>query len=477
MYVRPLMTTHLIVGLILSATATAGAQVPFSLTGPGVNPADFRLTEFASDLNYPVGMTELSDGSILVAVSNGSQFFNTSSGSLLRLADTDDDGIADVRQTLVDNVPGGKLTSLRLAGELLFVTGQGPNVPISVYRRGATVSDPPTLQGTMNISYAGSWLHPHSALAVRETPGVPGSYDLFFQLGSKSNFAHTTDTLPFTSTLGAGGNIAGDSIHMVHVTDDGTNVSTSAPIQVATGLRNPAGYAFHPVSGDLYFQDNGIDGLVDPNEPTSADELNVLPAADIGNTVLDYGFPDNYNEYRTGNVIGGEGVQPLVAFHPLPLPDGDESEGPNDVAFAPNKFPAGLNHGMFVGMHGRFNAGGLNNEENPLVFVDLGDNSYFHIIANDEPDVGHLDGLLSTNDSLFVADISPQGGFGGNAANSGKIYQIKSLVPEPSMATLTAWAAIGCLQLVRGRHAGHLAPIKRLKTKNRHGDDGNRSDA
>ena len=83
---------------------------------------------------------------------------------------------------------------------------------------------------------------------------------------------------------------------------------------------------------------------------------------------------------------------------------------------------------MFVGMHGKFSLGGLSNEENPLVFVDLDDNSFFHFISNDESGVGHLDGLLSTSDSLFVADISPDGGFGSGSRNEGKIYQLKSLV-------------------------------------------------
>ena len=437
-----------------SAALVAQAQT-FSITGPGVDPSDFRITEFASGLNYPVGMASLSDGSMIVAVSNGSSFFNTRSGSLLRLVDTNGDGVSDVQQTLVDNVPGGKLSALRAAGDLLFVTGQGSGVPISIYRMGAAPTDAPSLQGTMQITYPGSWLHPHSALAVRETPNQPNTYDLFFQLGSKQNFADTTDTLPFSSTLGAGGDLAGDAIHLVQITDNGTTLTSSAPIQVATGLRNAAGFAFHPTTGDLYFQDNGIDGLQDANEPTSADELNVIPVADIGTKVPDFGFPDNYNEYRTGDVIGGSGVQPLVAFHPLPLPDGEEGEGPNDVAFAPSRFPATLNNGIFVGMHGKFSLGGLNNEENPLVFVNLEDNSYFHFITNDEPGVGHLDGLLSTDDSLFVADISPQGGFGNSNSNSGKIYQIMSLVPEPSTVMLAALGASMLLSTARRQSQGH----------------------
>lgn len=409
------------------------AQVPFSIQGPGVEPADFRMTTFASGLNYPVGMTQLSDGSIMVAVSNGRSFFGSSSGSILRLADTNLDGIADERTTLFANVPGGTLSSLRKAGDLIFATGQGPGKPISIMRAGANPSDPLTLVGEINIQYDQRWLHPHSALEVRPTPSREGSYDLVFQLGSRVNFATTTSSLPLSSTIGIEGQLAGDAVHMITITDDGQTVTGERLQQIATGLRNAAGFAWHPETGDLYLQDNGIDGVRDPNEPTSADELNVIPADQIGGSIEDFGFAENYTEYRTGNIIGGGGIQPLVAFQPLPSPNGDEAEGPNDIAFAPAAFPEALRNGVFVGMHGKFSLGGLDNEENPLVFVDLNDNSYFHFIGNDEAGIGHLDGLLPTSDSLFLADISPSGSFALGDNNSGVIYQIKSLLGEPTL--------------------------------------------
>jgi len=63
---------------------------PFTVQGPGVNPADFRVTTFATGLNYPHGMQTLPDGSFLVAVSNpvspSAGFFN-STGALIRLVD------------------------------------------------------------------------------------------------------------------------------------------------------------------------------------------------------------------------------------------------------------------------------------------------------------------------------------------------------------------------------------------------------
>ena len=81
---------------ILFAADPAVAQ--FTIGGdPRVNPNDFRITTFASGLNYPNRLARLSDGSILVATSNpnGSGTFFASSGALLRFTDTNGDGVAD----------------------------------------------------------------------------------------------------------------------------------------------------------------------------------------------------------------------------------------------------------------------------------------------------------------------------------------------------------------------------------------------
>lgn len=419
--------------LRLAGGESSGA-VPFQIQGPGVNPADFRVTTFATNLDRPVGMAQLADGSLLVAVSQGNSFGN-STGQILRLADTNHNGVADgPGAVLFTGLPGGQ-TTLRKFGDLIFVTGQGSGKPISILRIGATPAAALSLVGKININYpSGGWYHPHSALGIRPTPGKAGSCDLLFQLGSDKNTGVTTRTATISSAdiPGANGTIQGESIYMLTITDNVTNVVATNLIQIARGLRNPAGFAFHPANGDLYFEDNGIDGLVNANEPLSADELNWIPAGQTGNgNVPDFGFPDNYTEYRTGTVIGGAGVQPLVAFEPLPNPaNGSESEGPNDIVFAPPGFPTGLNNGIFVGFHGKWALAGITNEENPLVYVDLTATNYFHFISNDEANIGHLDGLLSTRDSLFVADISSTGNI--DSGKTGVIYQIKSLAPRMS---------------------------------------------
>jgi glucose/arabinose dehydrogenase len=415
--------------LFCAASLTANAQVPFPIQGPNVNRAQFRMTTFATGINYVVGMEQLADGSILAAITDGPNYFS-SNGRLVRFVDANRDGVADgPGATLATGLPGG-LTSVRVAGNLVFVTGQ--KKPITVLRLGATPAAALTVVGKINFTYpSGGWLHPHSALAVRATPGTPQSCDLLFQLGSRENFAATADTMTVTISspeiAGVAGTLKGDSIYKLTFTDNGTIVTASGLTQLANGLRNPSGFAFHPMTGNLYFEDNGIDGLVDANEPLSADELNVIPAAQIGGAVEFFGFPQNYVEYRTGRFVGGAGIAPLVAFQPLPdFLTGEETEGPNDIAFAPPGFPDGLNDHMFVTFHGKFTLGGTQNEENAMACVDLANNSYFHFIPSALAGVGHLDGLLSTSDSLYISDISKNGGF--SAAGAGVIYQIKSLV-------------------------------------------------
>jgi glucose/arabinose dehydrogenase len=435
-------------GTVVAGPATLSAA-PFSITGPGIDPAEFRITTFAEGLNFPVGMAELDDGSLLVATSNGNGLFGSSTGSLIRLADVDGDGVADERQTLVDDVPGGRLTSVRRAGSLVFVTGQG--TPLTIYRTGELPTDSFTEMGRIEWDYpSGGWLHPHSALQVALSDEEPGRVHLFVQLGSRENFASTSETVSIAGTpgLGLNGQLAGESLYRLDLFDDGTAVvAAGPPVRVATGLRNAAGFAFDPVTSDLYLEDNGIDGPIDPNEPRSADELNRLAREEaLGyGAPVDFGFPHSYVEYRSGNIVRGLGRAPEVAFQPLPPPNGRESEGPNDIVFAPPTFPEPLRDGLFIGFHGRFGTGGTANEENPLVFVDVENGTYFHFIETTEPEVGHLDGLLSTGEALFIADLSPTGGLGNSAVNTGRIYQIQhaAVVPEPASFLLAAAALLG----------------------------------
>ncbi|NOS71332.1 MAG: hypothetical protein HOP33_15535 [Verrucomicrobia bacterium] len=404
---------------------------PFTVQGPGVNSNDFRVTTFASGLSFPLGMAELPDGSLLVTlVQNASFSSGTNPGRLVRFTDADTNGIADGAGTVLYSNLSPALTSVRVAGNLVFVMGR-PH-PITVLRMGATPASPLTLAGRLIITYPSGWtMHQHSELTVRKSPGFTNRYDLFFQTGAESNFAATTRTATLTNEniSGASGSLPGDSIQMITLIDDGATLTATNLTRIASGLRNPAGFAFQPATGNFYFEENGIDGLVDGNEPHSADELNFIARTNIGGAVDFFGFPSNYTSYRTNVFVGGAGIPPLIAFQPIPNPfTGRESEGPNQITFAPPGFPSGLNTGVFLGFHGKFSFAGTTNEENPLVYADPATGSYFHFILGQQPGIGHLDGLLATRDSLFVADLVTTGST-SSGLGAGVIYQIKSLLP------------------------------------------------
>src|SRR5262245_12099986 len=85
----------MLIPVVLSASALASppaVQLP-----AGVDPANLRVTTFASGLNFPTGMQQQSDGSILVATSNNptgtGSFYASTVGSLLRFTDLDHNGV------------------------------------------------------------------------------------------------------------------------------------------------------------------------------------------------------------------------------------------------------------------------------------------------------------------------------------------------------------------------------------------------
>ena len=84
----------------------------------------------------------------------------------------------------------------------------------------------------------------------------------------------------------------------------GAHPSLSDLTQVATGLRNAAGMAFQPATGDLYFQDNGIDGLDrrqrTPQRRRAEPDLRL---GDSAGAVEDFGFARDYIAYRTGERV------------------------------------------------------------------------------------------------------------------------------------------------------------------------------
>ncbi len=396
-------------------------------TDPRLDPAQLRVTIFASGLPFPTSACELPDGSVLVATATPGGSLFGSAGRLLRFVDADGDGVADSAGELKAGGLPAAITSVRLAGDLVLIVGAAPTGRrIQVLRRGVSESDPYATLGAIDLSFPSGWSHTSYALAVSAL-GL-GTYRVYFNVGSSGNDTATTGSASASGLLT--GALAGDSIHRVTMVDSGVGAPQFSDLErVASGLRNAAGIAVDPVDGDLWFSENGIDTPANLAEAFSADELNAIAAVDLGGVPEDFGFPSGYVSYRTGVIVGG-GTQPLVAFQPIPGPFGAESEGAVEIAFAPRFFPQALRDGIFVGFHGQFSLGGAANEENALVFVDRASGSRFHFLPPQQAGLGHPDGLLATADSLYIADLSSSGALDASASASGVVYQVRAIGPD-----------------------------------------------
>ena len=425
--------------LILSLTQVLWSG-PIIIGGvPGLDASLFRVTTFATGIPYAYGMTRLNDGGLLVGSSPG---FQT---RVLRFTDANGDGVADGPGVPVISGPGGIVTAIQQVGPYVAVglTSGNNNASVLFYAPGATPNAPYTPVGALQLTSSVFWEHNTPGLSVVPTVGQPGHFDLYVNIGSQNN--NSPSTTPIAVSGLVSGNIQADSIYRFPIDTTGGSLTSTTPTRVVSGIRNSVAMGFRPSTGDFYFADNGINGLVDGNIPLSVDTLNRINPAQLFGPTLDYGFSANYTEYRTGNVIGTLTNPPLIAFQPLGNPQtGSRSEGPSGLAFSPSNFPSPLANGIFVGFHGRQDSVGLANDENPLVFVDLSTNNYFHFIDNNDPNVGHIDSLFSTADSLFLADFAST-----NGGDSGIVYQI-SMVPEPGTFALS-FTALGMLWLYRRR--------------------------
>ena len=415
-----MLVAGLLFGVAVIGTNAQSDEAPFALQpSERVDPATFRVTTFAEGLFFPYGMVELDDGSLLVGTSTptGGSYY-ASTGELLRLADADANGVADAPGAALYSGLPGMLVSMARAGDLVFVVSvQGGGEQIAVLRLGDAPADPLTEVGIIHFGYAVTMDHGTYAVAAREDARGADRHDLYFNVGSLANDA-------VGATVTASGLVTGDladaSIYRVAIDDRAGAAAFGALERIASGLRNAAGIAVHPETGDLLFEDNGIDTPNDRIVALSADEVNRIPAAEIGGEVDDFGFPNVYVDYGTGEPVGDGGVAPVAALTPW---NQSENEGAAGIAVAPAGFPDGLNDGVFVGIHGQWDEIGIENEENPLLYVDLGSGDFVHVVGNDEAAVGHLDGLLSTDDALFAADLSGVGSLSG-AEPTGAIYRI-----------------------------------------------------
>ena len=452
----------------LRITGLTGFSLALSFSGEAVRATNlgidpmfqdrFRITEFATGLNFPTGLVQLKDGSLLVGTTQGSNFFDPqNTGQLVRLQDTNGDGVAEKTILYDGAIAGNKLSGsiggIRAIDDYLFVNTLDR---ISVFQQGADFSaNSLAFKGSLDFSFPANRYQASSALAVR--PTGTQQFELFFNLGATvNNLATPSGSISIAGQNGialATTTLTGDSIYKLPISI-GSNLTVGTPTLVATGLRNAAALGFDKTTGDLYIGENGIDSITNVGlyQSLTTDELNLLTAAQLANSeVKNFGFPAYGEKYGSPGVFvngAGEDVSPnsiftdpLTTFQPISNPKpGSESTGFATLAFAPTAFPDELNDGLFLGFFGRLTYQDGDDLKNPLVYYDLATKSYSHFLSTNRPggSFGHFSSLLSTQDSLFATDMGAGSGllFFSPGSGLGKVYQIQATqtaqaVPEP----------------------------------------------
>src|SRR4029434_10065207 len=118
-------------------------------------------------------------------------------GKLLRLTDTNNDGVADDAGTVLNDGLPGAIVQMRRAGDLLIVNSAlAAGGSINVFRAGTTPSSPFTPVGSITLPFVPAQMHDSYALAVKEIP-IPAparAFDVYFNIGSRNNATNDATT-------------------------------------------------------------------------------------------------------------------------------------------------------------------------------------------------------------------------------------------------------------------------------------------
>jgi glucose/arabinose dehydrogenase len=271
-------------------------------------PEGFKISIFSEDLDSPRQMAEGAKGTL---------FVGERSGQIIALIDSDNNGQADAKRLIADN--------------LTLSTG------VSIYNGDLYFSEISKIWKIKNIE---GWLSMHSS-------GFPEKILV-------------TDSLP------------NDSWHgwkwLQHDLDGNLYLNVGAPCNIclsdnsqyasimkftkegqwtyaAKGVRNSVGFDFHPTTRKLYFTDNGRDWLGD-DSPSC--ELNRVDKEGSF-----YGFPfqhaSNIRDPEFGEMKSGyDYINPILELGAHVAPTGI-------TFYNSSQFPAEFKNNLFITLHGSWN--------------------------------------------------------------------------------------------------------------------------
>jgi glucose/arabinose dehydrogenase len=283
-----------------------------------VAPQGFVVTKYADGLNNPRWMYVTPNGDILVSQSKTNK--NTSPNNIILLRDTNEDGIADVKETFLSGLKQ-PLGMLVLKNWLYVGHTDG------VYRY-------PYTPGQTHVTDAGQKI----------LDLTPDGYNNHWT----RNIIASKDGSKLYVSTGSGSNNGENGMDkevrracIIEINPDGSGERI-----FADGIRNPVGMDWEPVTGALWTAVNERDHLGDdlvPDYVTSVKEGGF------------YGWP--YAYFGPNEDLRMKGQRPdLVARTIVPdVPVGAHTASLGLAFYTKKAFPQKYHGGAFVGQHGSWN--------------------------------------------------------------------------------------------------------------------------
>ncbi|MEO8406430.1 MAG: sorbosone dehydrogenase family protein [Chitinophagaceae bacterium] len=339
-----------------------------------VAPDGFIVTKFADNLNTPRWIYLAPNGDILVSESRTG---GKSPNDIILLRDNNNDGIVDTRQTFMTglNRPFGMV----IVNNWLYVGNTN-----AIYRF-------PYKTGQLQVTDAGQKI----------MDLTPGGYNNHWT----RNIIANKDGSKLYVSVGSGSNVGEhgpeNEIRRANILE--INPDGSGERVFASGLRNPVGMDWEPVTGALWTAVNERDNLGDELVP------------DYITSVKDggfYGWPYSYFGQHEDPRMKGQHPE-LVAKALIPdVPVGAHTASLGLAFYKKNMFPEKYRGGAFVGQHGSWNRSVFSGYK--VVFVPFtngkpgnAEDFLTGFIANENNNevYGRPVGVVVLNDgSLLVAD-------------------------------------------------------------------------
>ena len=304
---------------------------------PGQMPSaapGLKVNALARDFAHPRWIEALPNGDVLVAEALGlagpvrsifdyamlstmrrAAAVGISANRVTRLRDADGDGVAEVRQVFLEglNQPFG----MALVGETFYVGNTDGVVAYPCDARTAAIKGEG--RHVVPLKPGGHWTRSLLKSADEKT--------LYVGVGSLSN-------------IGESGMAAEEGRAAIHAIDPASGASRI----FATGLRNPVGLAFEPVSGRLWTVVNERDGLGDETPP------DYLTSVEEGGF---YGWPYCYWGRTVDERVAPDASAVARALTPdYALGGHTASLG---LCWMPGGTLPGFPDGMVIGQHGSWN--------------------------------------------------------------------------------------------------------------------------